>query len=74
MSAPSGLFTYFVFQIKHTRFCIRLRKKKCQLKRRFQINLQAFDKYVHSKGRYGLKIVLTITKNNIKMVSGYYLV
>ena len=24
-----------------------LRKKKCQLKGRFQLNLQAFDKYVH---------------------------
>ena len=27
-----------------------LRKKKCPLKGRFQLNLQAFDKYVHLNG------------------------
>ena len=48
---PVGLFFFFqVRKILHS-----LREKKCQLKRRFEINLQAFDKYVHSNARYGLK-------------------
>ena len=41
---------FIIFFFSNT-FCIRFLRKKCQLK----FNLQAFNKYVHSNGRYGLK-------------------
>ena len=48
---PVGLF-YFFFQIH--KILHSLRSKKCELKS-FQFNLQAFDKYLHTNGRHGLK-------------------
>ena len=93
-SLPLRFIFFQIHKILHSP-----RSKKCQLKGRFQFNLQAFGKYVHFSGRCGLrcvrlgnpdfdfqnlnsdfpiehtlKEVLTITKKNIKMSSGYNLV
>ena len=40
----------------------------------YQLDLHAFDKYTLDWKVLRLKEVLTITENNIKIASGYYLV
>ena len=64
---PVGLIIYF---FKYTKFCIHSGTKTCQLKRRFQFNLQAFDKYVRSNGRCGLNKFYPALKIALKWLQG----
>ena len=46
---------YIFFFQTHKDFALAPLEKNVKKKGSFLFNLQAFDKYVHSNGRYGLK-------------------